>query len=174
MKSNNKTLSDGFLKAIGIARDQARFRFLESGKAFVDHAMSEKGYMSFTGNTITSLAFGVYENGKLYGSFVASSIKKHPLMKKIPKGTAWFLPVPYEGRGRTVVGDVYTDDEFGYEESIRFIKQYRPTNKGYTLLVTTGTEYSEFLEQTRGLNVLTDTFLAGKNGLVSNIMQAPI
>lgn len=173
-KTNERVLEEGFAKALNILKNEMRTRFALSGFAFLRHAWTAREFESFTGNTITSYAFGLYEDGVLFDSYISVEGMTRPLRKKIGLGEHQFLENPYEGSKRAVKGAVYVDDEYGYEQSRRFLENYKPSMLGYVLVVTTGTEYSEYLEEIKELNVLTNTWLAGKHGLVKPIMEKPI
>ena len=58
------------------------------------------------------------------------------------------------------------DGELGADSAADFLSSYRPfIKKGFSVVMTTGTEYSEYLENVRNLNVLTDTYKSA-NGIV--------
>lgn len=136
----------------------------------IKHAIGNKGYDSFTGNTVTSYACGIYYNGDLMGIILAADGMKKPVAKKIKKGKRLFLKRPYEGKSRAVKGTVKVDDFYGAESSEKFLESYRPIIKnGYAIVMTTGTEYSEYLENVRELNVLSDTQKDSIDILLSSI-----
>lgn len=174
MKSNSKVLSDAFNKVEELVREQMRMRFINAGFKFLYHAWENREFQSFTGNTITSYAIGVYENGTLFDMYLSVDGMIRPLMRKIGEDNLVYLERPYEGDERAVRGRVDVDNEYGYEESRNFLQNYRPKTKGYVLVVTTGTEYSEYLENELELNVLTDTQLSGRAGLVNSIIEKPM
>ena len=174
MKSNSRVLEDGFKKVEELIRNQMRLRFVTAGFKFLRHAWDAREFQSFTGNTLTSYAFGCYENGVLFDMYVSVEGMIKPLRRKIAYGERSYLSRPHEGEERAVKGMVDTDDEYGYEESRSFLENYKPDTSGYVLVVTTGTEYSEYMEDIRDLNVLTDTYYAGKSGLVNDIIKKPL
>lgn len=151
---------DAFKNALQIALAKVeRFtiqRLATFGEMLLDDAKGAKrGWNSFTGNTITSLAFGVYENGSLTDIVFVSGVKP-PVHAKIQNGETLYLENPYEGESRAVTGRVDIYDAWGDETSVQTLSTLRPKN-GNGIIITTGTEYSEFLERKRDFNVLSDT-----------------
>jgi hypothetical protein len=76
---------------------------------------------------------------------------------KIRYGELVFLQNPYEGDARAVRGAVDVANEFGQDTSVRFLLEHKCPKDGWGLVMTTGTEYSEFLETIYGYDVLTAT-----------------
>ena len=130
------------------------------------NSVADAQYNNLTGNTVTSYTVGLYQ-----GNILTSTINvvqlglDPPTFKKARVGDGYFMNYdtgeivhyvqPYNN------GDEFaeTDDDYGYITALKFLQSYKPNMKGIFLVVTTGTEYSEFLERVRGLNVLTDTYL---------------
>lgn len=136
-------------------------RLAEYGEELLQDARFRGEYNSFTGNTITSLAFGVYENTRLTDVVFVSGVGE-PVHAKIQNGQTKWLYFPYEGEPRAVKGQVDIADAWGDETSIRTLQGLCPKG-GNGIIITTGSEYSTFLEQVKGLNVLSDTFLTAAN-----------
>lgn len=96
------------------------------------------------------------------------------LGKKVPKGIRVFLNKPYEGNPRAVTGRVDVDDLYGKDSSFDFLKSYKGfPNKSFGIVMTTGTEYSGYIESVHNLNVLTDTFQRAKQILSKNLKPIP-
>lgn len=139
--------------------------FLVSHK-LIEHALTHREFTGFTGNTQTSYCCGIYLYGKLRGIVSAQSGHPKPVRLKVEKGRIVFLGNPYEGYPRSVQGAVDVDRLYGEDTSISFLRSYSPNKKHVALVMTTGTEYSEYLE--RSLNVLTVTYLSAANVMASN------
>ena len=114
-------------------------------------------FRNLTGNTLTSYAYGVYVNGSLHTIGLFGS--GEPAIRiKLSKGETVRNFEDYDGNIRSYfTGDIDTDRGYGDEASYRFLSGYTPTGK-YSLVFTTGTEYSAYLENVLNLNVLTDSF----------------
>lgn len=154
-RGNKETFRNALKVALEKANRYLVGRLAEFGEELLADAQFRKKYTSFTGNTLTSLAFGVYEEGSLTDIIFISGVKA-PVHAKIRNGETVYLDDPYEGEPRTVKGEVDVQDAWGDETSISTLNALRP-KRGNGIIITTGTEYSEFLEFKRGLNVLSDT-----------------
>ena len=162
-----------WLRGLQIAKQKIHFVLLrhlaEYGQELLDDAMFNREYTSFTGNTLTSLAFGIYENNALT-DIVFVRTGKAPICAKIEKDKVVYLDDPYEGEARAVRGQVDIVDEYGDETSIRTLQSVCPKG-GNGIVVTTGTEYSTYIENVRGLNVLSDTALEAENRALSEMRK---
>lgn len=176
MSSNNKTIiNEGFAKAAALVKASIRSRFVEAGYRIVEHAMENREWLAFTGNTITSYAFGYYEDGVLIEKYVSGENMEKPVRGKVQKGRVVGLKNPYEGSPRSVTGMAKIVNPSGRELSEDFLDGYKPiTRKGYCLVITTGTEYSEWLERVANLNTLSETYVSVKSGYVDNILYEEI
>lgn len=128
---------------------------------------SQTDFRNLTGNTITSLAFGVYDNGKV----VSMGFNKHyppAIRNKLIKGEEVFDFEDYDGNLRKYYrAKIVTDADYGKNTSIDFLQSYKPTGQ-FAMVFTTGTEYSEYLEQKLKLNVLTDGFEYARNTILQS------
>lgn len=170
---NTKSNKKAWMKGLQIAKEKMHFvvlrRLAEYGEILLDDAKFKAEYRSFTGNTITSLAFGLYENTLLQDVVFISGLKA-PVHIKVQKGEFVYLTDPYEGEARGVRGKVDIYDDTGEETSIRTLQGLCPKG-GNGIIITTGTEYSTFLENFYNLNVLSDTFLEAKNNALMDMKQ---
>lgn len=114
-------------------------------------------FTGFTGNTQTSYACGVYVNGSCQNIILQQNWMESPRRLKIQYGELVFLNNPYEGEARATRGSVDTSQEYGQDTSVRFLLEHKCPKDGWGLVMTTGTEYSEFLETINGFDVLTGT-----------------
>lgn len=136
--------------------------------AAVRDAVAAKGFQSFTGQTVTSYACGVYVAGKLTDVVFAADNLKSPVHAKVRNGHIVFLAAPYEGAPRAVRGTVDVDGLSGYETSMNILKEYNVNGKS-GLVLTTGTEYSAYLENVRRLNVLSGSVRKMPGFLLNNL-----
>lgn len=128
-------------------------------------------FQGFTGNTQTSYACGIYFNGKLVEMIIAGDTMRKPIRLKVEHKEVAYLPDPYEGKPRPVEGKVKVDSFYGAKTSADFLASYKPfINKGFSVVMTTGTEYSEYLENVLNLDVLTDTYKSAK-GIVLETLK---
>lgn len=147
------------------------------GDYFLEHAWKEHGtpmnggdgWSGFTGNTQTSYAYGIYRDGVIADICFIGDVKAPPVHVKVRKGESLYLEHPYEGLARGwPSGMAETVEDFGQETSARFLASYKPSaSYGLSLVVCTGTEYSEWIEENMG-NVLT---LTGRKDNVSDIYK---
>jgi hypothetical protein len=121
---------------------------------------------TLTGNTITSFVIGLYEDGKIYRIVDAYDIPnvQPPTRKKITKneGKHQFVVLSHYRTHKKTVATTHTfvevSDEYGEDTSRKFLLNYKNSSKGFSLVMATGTEYSEYLESKRRLNVLQETY----------------
>lgn len=135
----------------------------------VSDAKKSRGFMSFTGNTATSYSCGLYIKGELVYVAEAGDGMRKPIRRKVRKNELARLKKPYEGGERLVRGRVEVDGMYGQDSSMVFLSRYKAPQKGFCIVMTTGTEYSEYIEQVFNANVLTDTFNRSRKILFDNI-----
>ena len=155
------TLTDeirkGFDKADALIKTALLNMMSEFAYECIKDTQNQKEFTGFTGQTQTSYMAGVFYNGKLV-STVDNTYTKKPVFRKIRRGERKYLRHPYEGDSRTTIGRVNVNDMSGKETSVAFLRSYKDVpKKGWAVVVTTGTEYSEYIESVRRLNVLTNT-----------------
>ena len=155
--SNRQAFIDGKKILDNLTRERFLLALYQLGYMLIRDAEFQAEYRNLTGNTVTSLAFGLYVDGAL--SDVVTLDKEAPLRTKLTKGDVLTNFVDYDGRLRKrFYADADTDGGYGYDTSLTFLKGYRiPKKWKYAIVVTTGTEYSEYLQNVLNLNVLQDT-----------------
>ena len=158
MSDNAKTLENGFAKGLRMIEDVLYNSLTAAAEKLLVRVSSNRQFMGFTGNTQTSYAGGVYVNGRLAGVCVQKNWNTPPLRAKVRRGRVVYLTNPYEGRPRRVVGMVDIEDDYGLSLSLKQLEEYKAPKKGLALMMTTGTEYSVYIEQAMSLDVLTNTF----------------
>ena len=156
--SNRAALDRGFKKMKQIISGHIYDCLIKFCDDLVADALSKRGFQSFTGNTITSFACGIYIDGSLSYMVASGETMQAPVHAKVQKGELVFLNNPYEGKPRGVRGKVdIVHDKTGMETSFSILSSMKPSQGGFSVIMTTGTEYSEYLENVYNLNVLSDT-----------------
>nr|DAV38592.1 MAG TPA: hypothetical protein [Caudoviricetes sp.] len=174
--SNAKLFDEGMRKARKLITQQIVECLTRSAYALLVDAETAKEYHNLTGNTLTSYAVGIYANGtlkRIVSMYDADNVAK-PTSVKLSRG---------DGKGVVIVEDydsgrfipvkrgylTDTDGGYGLATSKSFLSSYKPSNRGFSMVMCTGTEYSEFLEKNKGLNVLTETFMIAPRTVVTNL-----
>ena len=155
---NAKTLENGFAKGLRMIEDVLFNSLADSADALLRRVATNRQFIGFTGNTQTSYACGVYVNGKLVHVAVQTNWTEPTVRMKVQKGKVVFLNNPYEGVPRAVKGRVDIEENHGLALSLKQLEEYRAPRKGLALMMTTGTEYSVYIEQSMSLDVLTNAF----------------
>lgn len=172
MPSNADLFDAGMNKAHDIIYNHIADILLDVCEAATTYAMyNHKGFKNLTGNTHTGYACGFYIDGVLKGYITSSEKAPRPVRVKLRKGESFTTPPDYDGDDRTWgPAKVDTDGGYGDVYAIRFLEAHKPKNrKGLAFCMTTGTEYSEYLETARGADVLTGTFQKIPDILTSNL-----
>ena len=153
-----KGLQKGYTQIVNYLYQQ----MFEMCERLLQEVPRHREYLGFTGNTQTSYACGLYVEGKLQGVVVQKNWNSPPVRRKVPFGQWVYLRNPYEGRPRSIKGVVPVDGMYGLETSMAFLKGYPARKDAIQIVMTTGTEYSVYLEAAAGLDVLTGTYEAAK------------
>ena len=134
----------------------------------------QKEYHNLTGNTLTSYSVGIYKDSSLLRIINISEVDdlKSPTSKKLGRKNGICTIEDYDTG--SVVGVransfLDTDGDYGYNTASNFLKSYSPPVKGWTAVMCTGTEYSDFLEITKGLNVLSETAMLSPRIVLQNL-----
>lgn len=178
--NNAKVLRDGFAKGIKMIEDAIYRSLWDAAVALLKdvgarHNASEQGWYGFTGNTQLSYMCGIYMDGQLEGVVTQENWKQPPVRNKIrgPK----FLMHPYEGPPRGLPTPSWevipTDGDYGYNTSLNFLRGYKAPKKKFCLVMTTGTEYSEYIEVVHHLDVLTVSYLKASTIIQQNWKSLP-
>lgn len=167
---NGKIFDEGIRKAREAVWDHL-YNILRGNVITLLHkAAVNREFQGFTGNTQTSYMGGIYINGRLVEILHERDYTDPPRMKKIPGGKSVYLRNPYEGSPRYMRAKVDTSNEYGSETSEKFLRSYKPkSKKGLAICICTGTEYSDYLESVRGLDVLTNTWAQASKVLLSSM-----
>ena len=162
MIDNARTLKEGLEKGYKMIVEHLYKQMYEQCEMLLLEVPKHREFMGFTGNTQTSYACGLYVDGKIEGIVVQNNWTNPPVHRKVRLGEWVYLRKPYEGFPRSVNGKVQTYGNYGQSTSIVFLKHYHAKKNHIQIVMTTGTEYSEFLESVRDLDVLTGTFESAK------------
>lgn len=159
---NAKILRDGLKKGYDIIVRHLTAQLYDLCDRLLAEVPRHREFLGFTGNTQTSYACGVYVDGKLNSIELQQNWLTPPVRKKVGNGKWVYLRNPYEGRARSVRGKVDVDNMYGQETSVAFLRSFNAPRNRLCIVMTTGTEYSVYLEQVSHLDVLTGTFEAAK------------
>lgn len=172
--SNKSVLNKGFEKGFQLIEDAIVESLRASCIDLLKEVQYHRTFEGFTGQTQTSYMGGLYVNGKLRALFNERNWLERPRRSKVPKGKLVWLNNPYEGRPRGVIGEVNIVDPSGTSLSTKILMEYEAPKKGFAIVITTGTEYSEYLEQSlKHLDVLTGTYMAAANIIERNWKKIP-
>ena len=134
----------------------------------VEMADDNREFTQFTGNTVSSYMAGVYKDGTLFNAFTPEG--RGAAYPKVQKDETVYLSNPVEGMARSVKGTVDIVTDYGEELSREVLAQQSPQG-GTGMVVTTGTEYSQYLEKVHGLDVLTDTYSEVANSARNDLQR---
>lgn len=158
MANNKAALDSGFKKAKEIIFGHLYDQSIKLCDALVRDALNKREFVSFTGNTITSFACGIYIDGDLNYMVASGENMAAPVHAKVQKGEYVYLSNPYEGEPRGVTGKVdIRYNASGMDTAFGILQGIGSPPKGISIVMTTGTEYSTYLEIVHDFNVLSDT-----------------
>lgn len=134
------------IKAVNLARD------------IVDIAESSRTYTGFTGNTQTSYAVGIYQDGQLLQIICSGESMPPPVSPKVPRGELRVYKSDGSGNqkavyekqevDRRVYGIANVNGMSGEETARRILQNwtFAGTPPKLAIVFTTGTEYSKYIE----------------------------
>lgn len=163
MNTNKQSWEQGKVILDNLLRQRVLLALYQLGYSLIRDAEFQKEYRNLTGNTVTSLSFGLFVDGMF--SEIITLDKEAPLRTKLKKGDILTNFVDYDGRfRRRFYANEDTDGGYGYDTVLQFYRGYKiPSKYKYAIVVATGTEYSTYLENELNLNVLTDTALKAQS-----------
>lgn len=165
---NSKVVASGFKAFKDALESKLLNALVDSAKQMLQDALARRTYKSFTGNTITSYACGIFYKGDLIQIVEQSNQMASPVHAKVKNGEIVWLDNPYEGLPRSVRGKVdIVYDVSGIETSKQLLMGAKTDKSLFTVRMLTGTEYSQYLESKYNYNVLSDT---ASPSVVSNIV----
>ena len=159
MSNNSEALERGFEKAKLIIYERIVKSLVLDANLLAMKAHDTYKSGSFTGNTWTGTAVGVYANGSLIYYVTTKMIANMPNIKhsKITAGEYVYLRPSYDGRNRGFKGTIETDNGISEDDAVAFLKSRVPSSK-YSITVVNGSEYASYLEREKGADVLTGTY----------------
>lgn len=163
---NAQIFKEGLEKAYGLIVNHLLSQARDNCKRLLEEVQRHRTFQGFTGNTQLSYMGGLYYDGVLQGIIENGVWTGMPRYQKVRKGQVKYLADPFEGEARFVRGKVQTDHSFGQGTSINFLRNYHAPKRRICFVITTGTEYSEYIETVRNLDVLTGTYEAAKGILI--------
>lgn len=179
MYNNAKVLKDGLEKGYKMIEDIIFKSLWDSAVKLLKyvgdiHNAGLQGWEGFTGNLQTSYACGIYIDGKLEGIVTQNNWHEPTRRRKIDEGRWLYMKNPYEGKPRNRKGMVPIVDNHGLHLSISFLEKYNAPRRRICLVMTTGAEYSEWLERLPiHLDVLTNTYEESKKIIPQNWKKIP-
>jgi len=170
----------GIAKLESAMREQLLTALEKTAIDLLKNAELARKYHSLTGNTLTSYMVGLYEDGKLASTISIMDVSnlKSPTRNKLSQGEGRVKYFEDYDTGRMVTvrreNLLKTDEGYGMDTSLAFLSSFSPDGKGYSMVFTTGTEYSTFIENVKGFNILTETMLQTANISLSNLKSVPL
>lgn len=134
-----------------------------AAKNLIQHAMHGRIFFehNMTGNTVNSYAAGVYINGSLVHIETTQGSIPRPLVRKLSAGDKFYPSWQrWDGEDQqyTFAVTVTTNKAVEPDRNTAFLQSYKPTLKGYSLVVCNGVEYATYQENVMNLDVLTSNF----------------
>ena len=176
MDRNAQIIEQGFAKGLKAIEDAIFLGLWEAAVdllKYVGVIHPSQGWQGFTGNTQTSYACGIYMFGRLEGVITQDNWKEPVRRRMLKAGETVYLKNPYEGTPRAVKGTVTSSYNHGLNASLEFLQAYKMPRNTMGMVMTTGTEYSVYLEQVRGADVLTNTFEKAKEVIPRSFKPLP-
>lgn len=146
-----------------IARHVLNVILVPAAKELINDATQGRIHLghNLTGNTVNSYAAGVYVDGKLVWIETSSGSIPHPLRRKLGRGERFYAGSQrWDGeiQAHTFTAQAGSNGTMEAERSIAFLQSFRPSPKGWALVVCNGVEYATFQENQMGIDVLTANF----------------
>ena len=146
-----------------IARHVLNVILVPAAKELIQDAMQARIRLgdNMTGNTVNSYAAGVYVKGELVHIETSWGSIPHPLRHKLSKGERFYAGSQrWDGdiQEHTFTAPVATNGTTEAERSIAFLQSFRPSSKGWALVVCNGVEYAAFQENVANIDTLTSSF----------------
>lgn len=131
---------------------------------------------NMTGNTVNSYAVGVYVKGQLVHIETPSGSIPRPLRRKLGRGERFYVGSQrWDGdvQQSTFTAPISTNGTMEAERSIAFLQFYKPSPKGWALVVCNGAEYATYQENEMNIDVLTSNFDYAKMFMPSMFKPMP-
>lgn len=148
-----KMIEEHIVNQILIPASKSLIQAATEGRVALGHNM--------TGNTINSYAAGVYVNGILIHIETSAGSIPNPLRRKLGRGQRFFAGSQRwdgEVQEHTFTAKIGSNGTMEAERSIAFLQSFKPTSKGFALVVCNGVEYATYQENEMNIDVLTANF----------------
>lgn len=139
MSQNHEILKRGFDALRSMQYRMTLDALHDLGEWIIKYAQEHFEEYNWTFNTRDSYGYAIFYNGQLLDGPTFGEQYAITGTESIEEG--W---------------PVMTDRRFGVVKSKEFIETYAAPSKGWCIVITTGTEYSEYLESVRHIDVLTN------------------
>lgn len=161
--SNAAALQKGTAKARATIDNHIYLLMTSAAKKLLENATNGRIFLghNMTGNTVNSYAVGVYQRGSLVFAMYSSQGIAKPLRRKLGRGQRFYAGSQRwdgEMQEHTFTAQVSTNGTTEAERSIAFLQSYKPSPKGWALVVCNGVEYATFQENQMNIDVLTASF----------------
>ena len=126
------------------------------GKMLSDHAYNNMEYVgNVTGNLVGSIGYGVYYNRNIITAQCpyADQIDETTLKE----GESRMVGEDDKGNPIYYVAETGDSKYKGSNETLRFLRSYRPETKSLAIVIVVGVRYAEYRQSEKGLNTLMDT-----------------
>lgn len=161
----NNVLESGFGRVRMLIYSKIEQALNNLAKSLVDVSVGywDNNGHNLTGNTRTSLSAAVYMQGTMKTAFIGQNLLglKAPVRVKLTAGEV-FSGTDYDGALRVFQAKVFTDGKYGALTSLGFLRSYPFPASDCGIVVTSGTEYSEFIAKKYGYDVLISSYTAAK------------
>lgn len=146
-----------------IARHVLNVILVPAAKEILHDAVQRRIHLghNMTGNTVNAYAVGVYVKGQLVHIEIPQGSIPNPLRRKLGKGQRFYAGSQRwdgEMQEHTFTAEVSTNGTMEAERSIAFLQSYKPSPKGWALVVCNGVEYATFQENMMNIDTLTASF----------------
>ncbi len=172
MSAENERLFDmGILKARAIIMSTLSAKMREFSEVMLKDAyeLRTPSWKSWSGNTETSYTCGFAVNGQVVQVKSLGESIPAPLIPKLKKGETKRLKLDYSGRkNQRRTGNVNVTDPYGMQTAQKTVKEISgKLARGVMFRMATGTEYSKWLEMSKGWKVLQGSFSVAEARLKS-------
>lgn len=117
----------------------------------IKNRLESPGMRNFTGNLINSIACAIYRDGTLeYATFSSDKVKGAVRMKMTAPRKYNFYPAWDGGEVVDFRPEVKTDEGYGDNAALNFVREYKPSGKSkLEMVLAYTTEYAAFVEMQR-------------------------
>ena len=196
--TNEEVLTKGLRKARAAIIMYIVNQLVPLCKELLAKAVERRDFIGFSGNTQTSYMCLIYVDASVAAmvteggvrmfqsakTFVRQSKFTKPPLRvriknkdgsmseatKVPHESRGYLENPYEGKKRSVYGMVDVNQKTGEETSKEILNEYVIKKDHIAIVMTTGTEYSEYLEELHHVDVLSGTYVAAFSIVKNRLM----